>query len=62
MKVRLSKAGFDNACRFIRSQGRRLDAALLDSIDPRAFVWPSITERVDLAAHAPWWSYTDDLA
>ena len=29
MKAHLSKAGFDNACRFIRSHGRPLDAALL---------------------------------
>jgi CBS domain-containing protein len=132
VKARLSKAGFDNACRFIRSHGRPLDAALLscqlfdgardavirevaryqnadggfgnalepdlrtpastgiatavglrllreveapssnavvagairyliDSIDPQAFVWPIITEEADLAAHAPWWSYSDDL-
>lgn len=133
MKDRLSKAGFVKACRFIRSKGRPLDAALLsyhlfdgerdavireiaryqnadsgfgnalepdlrtpastgiatavglrllrevetpssssvvaraiqyliDSIDPRALVWPIITENVDLAVHAPWWSYTDQLA
>jgi hypothetical protein len=133
VSARLSKAGFDKACRFLRSQGRPLDAALLsyhlfdgerdavirevanyqnpdggfghaiepdlrtpassgiatavalrllrevrtptgnpvvarairyliDSIDPRALVWPIITEKADLAAHAPWWNYSEDLA
>jgi hypothetical protein len=133
MKVRLSNAGFEAACGFIRTEGRRLDAALLayhvfdgereaairevaryqnadggfghalepdlrtpastgiattvglrllreiatpssspvvaraiqyliDSIDPRTQVWPIVDEKVDLAAHAPWWSYSDRLA
>lgn len=133
MNTRLSKTGFDKGCDFVRSKGRRLDAALLshqlfggerdavirevsryqnadggfgnalepdlrtpastgiatvvglrflrevqapssnpvvaraiqhliDTVDPRTRVWPIITEDVDLGVHAPWWSYSADLA
>ena len=31
-------------------------------IDKPAGVWPIISEEVDLAPHAPWWNWSDDLA
>jgi hypothetical protein len=42
-----------------------VDAALgwlASAIDPQAGVWPIITPDVDLAPHAPWWSWSKDLA
>jgi hypothetical protein len=42
-----------------------VDAALgwlAAAIDPEAGVWPIITPEVELAPHAPWWSWSKDLA
>jgi len=35
---------------------------LAGAIDPAAGVWPIIPPEVDLAPHAPWWSWSEDLA
>jgi hypothetical protein len=35
---------------------------LADQIDPDRGVWPIIDKGVDLAPHAPWWTWSDDLA
>jgi hypothetical protein len=35
---------------------------LENAIDWNAGVWPIIDEQVDLAPHAPWWSWSKDLA
>jgi hypothetical protein len=34
---------------------------LEETIDWDAGVWPIITPDIDLASHAPWWNYTDNL-
>jgi len=35
---------------------------LLATLDRENWVWPIINPDVDLAPHAPWWNYSDDLA
>jgi len=37
-------------------------AWLDEALDRESGVWPIITPEVDLASHAPWWSWSKDLA
>lgn len=46
-----------------RHEGARAAIAwLVDAVDRERWVWPIVTPAVDEAPHAPWWTWSEDLA